>query len=95
MTQMHVVGRYDDGPDFVQARVEVEVAWECMQKEVQRLLTELLGASASSSHAASGMQPRNHCLAIVYGCSAHTLPQLCSLHITVSLLYAAAVRCAP
>jgi hypothetical protein len=37
-----------------QAHLEVQAAWDCMQKELQRLVTELLGTSASVSHSASG-----------------------------------------
>ena len=38
----------------LQAHLEVQAAWDCMQKELQRLVTELLGTSASASHSASG-----------------------------------------
>ena len=38
----------------LQALLEVLAAWDCMQKELQRLVTELLGTSASASHSASG-----------------------------------------
>lgn len=40
-----------------QARSEVDHAWECMQKEMQRLLVELLGTAASGSSASAGALP--------------------------------------
>lgn len=58
----------------LQAHLEVQVAWDCMQKELQRLVTELLGTSASASHSASGnrvvltkRQPVHSCM----------MPQIC------------------
>ncbi len=45
-------------PTLPQARTEVDHAWECMQREMQRLLVELLGTSASATSSAGAASCR-------------------------------------
>lgn len=45
-------------PNLPQARTEVDHAWGCMQREMQRLLVELLSTSASATSSAGAASCR-------------------------------------